>query len=107
MSLLLSSFITFYILNYCVARGTPPPSLGIREYNATQSSTAILFDGQTFNVGYGSGSATGVVYLDEFSINASDFTLGIGNNPIECEISVEGQLSTIYDINGIFGLSMV
>jgi len=80
---------------------TIPPNSNI--YNTTLSTTAEPFD-QTFSIGYSSGSADGVVWLDTLSIDAGDGTLVITGNPIECAVDLGGATNIL---DGILGLSMV
>lgn len=66
-----------------------------RYYNATNSSTATIYPGQTFSVAYASGSAHGNVWQDVVWIDGLDGSIGVTGNPIECAQNVGGALTVL------------
>jgi len=97
----------FWVLSWLDSRGPPPPNLGVNYYNASRSTTAQAYGSQTFTANYVSGSVSGVVYRDVFSFDLGHGPLSISPWPIECAVHLSGGVSSLYDINGIFGLSRV
>ncbi|TAQ83826.1 hypothetical protein B7494_g7853 [Chlorociboria aeruginascens] len=75
-------------------------------YTPSASSDAQLFTGQSFNIAYISGWATGDVWFDTLWVDGSGASgnIGVGGNPIETANSVGGVFPTLPGIDGIFGL---
>jgi hypothetical protein len=76
-----------------------------RYYNATSSTTAGQFPGQSFNINYASGAAYGTVWFDTVWVDGSDGSIGVTGNPVECAQNVGGALPSLPAVDGIMGLN--
>ncbi|KAH8597914.1 aspartic peptidase domain-containing protein [Bisporella sp. PMI_857] len=74
-------------------------------YNASLSSTAVQFTGQSFNIGYASGSVYGNVWLDTVYVDGDGVQIGVGDQPVECAQNVGGSFSSLPAVDGIMGLN--
>lgn len=68
---------------------------GRRFYNATKSSTATRFPGQSFNINYASGSVYGTVWQDVLWVDGNEGSIGVTGNPIECAQNVGGAFASL------------
>lgn len=76
-----------------------------RIYNATNSTSAARYTGQSFNIAYASGSVYGTVWQDTVWIDGSDGSIGVSGNPVECAQNIGGAFSTLTAVDGIMGLN--
>ena len=70
-------------------------------YNASLSSTAVQFTGQSFNIGYASGSVYGNVWLDTVYVDGDGVQIGVGDQPVECAQNVGGSFSSLPAVDGM------
>jgi hypothetical protein len=76
-------------------------SSGHAVYSAGNSSTSQLMTGQTFNLGYGSGSASGNVHTDVLELGVA-----ISGYPMETALDVSSSFSAQDAISGLWGMSL-
>ena len=72
-------------------------------YDARKSSSAVQTAGQSFNLGYASGSVYGNVWADTVTVgNEGDggALIKVGGNPIECAQNVGGSLPQLPAVDG-------
>jgi aspergillopepsin I len=81
-------------------------SEGHTVYGPDASSSATLFSGQTFDISYGSGSASGAVYSETLTIGSTDGSFTIGGYPLEAATDASDSFTSAYAMSGLFGLDM-
>ena len=70
-------------------------------YNASNSTSARQFVGQSFNIGYASGSVYGNVYLDTIFVESDDGTrIGVAGEPIECAQNLSPSFVSLPAVDG-------
>jgi Eukaryotic aspartyl protease len=71
-------------------------------YNASNSSSASQWSGQSFGVSYGLGSTYGLIWQDTVWVD----DIGVAGNPVECVQNVADFFAkTLTAVDGFLGLS--
>jgi hypothetical protein len=70
-------------------------------YNASNSTTAEKWEGQSFGAAYGAGSTYGLVWQDTVYVDG----ILVSGNPIECAQNLGQFFVDLPGVDGILGLS--
>jgi hypothetical protein len=69
-------------------------------YSASSSSTSLLYPGQNFSIGYGSGTVSGDVTRDVLTIGATT----VDGYPMETALQVSSSFASDTSMDGIWGM---